>query len=94
MTRDEHRAKCIEAMARTLCDRNEPGPEWQDYVPDATAALDALRGLARIVPIEATEEMIDAAYLRGIHDHFAEEREAWRAMSAAGDLTNTPERKP
>jgi len=38
---DEYQAQRIEAAAKALCERNEPGPEWQDYIGDAKAALTA-----------------------------------------------------
>jgi hypothetical protein len=85
MTRDEYRARCIEAIAY--------GQKWEEVVEKdvyrchAAKILDSLHGIARVVPIEATEEMsisgIDAA-----------PGQTWRAMSAAGDLTNPPEQKP
>lgn len=90
MTRDEYRIACIEAMARILWGRNEPGPDWYEYIPDATAAFDALRKAGvRVVPAEATQEMVRA----GLKVR-PTVRETWNAMSAAGDLTNPPEGKP
>ncbi len=61
---------------------------------------DALHGLARVVPVEATEEMIDGELDRrdrltyGIGLDERSVSNAWRAMTAAGDLTNPPEEKP
>jgi hypothetical protein len=99
MTRDEHRAACIKAMAIAwLSKRGYPEtdvPDWlmRQTIEEQTAALDALRSAgARVVPIEATEEMIDAAYLPESPRRGAS-REIWDAMSAAGDLTNPPEGK-
>jgi hypothetical protein len=88
MTRDEHRAKCIEAMAAeisSVC-------AWPDNrsVEAAIRAFDSLHGIARVDPIEATEEMMTAGRVRtGIGDRHI----IWTAMSAAGDLTNPPEGK-
>jgi hypothetical protein len=64
-----------------------------DWREEATIVLDSLHGIARVDPIEATEEMIAAGsdaegYSEGdIHG-------IWKAMAAAGDLTNPPETKP
>jgi hypothetical protein len=87
MTRNDHREACAWAIMRCMNWENSTG-KWIA----AFAILDSLHGAgARVVPIEATEEMLDAAYYRGRADDFAEEREAWRAMSAAGDITNAPQ---
>jgi hypothetical protein len=88
MTHADLRAQCIEAMARTLCDRNEPGPVWRDYVPDATGAFDALHGIAFVNGMNCTVEMIDAGTE-------AERLQLpvgllFRRMAAAGDLTQHP----
>lgn len=126
MTRDD---LIIKAMCRamsiingedpdSICGFN-PHPQWKCYEDAATAAFDAQHGLARVCPIEATEEMI-AAYRGALkaqhnsmspeeikeiwprrrikgHGHvFPKDMKAharWRAMSAAGDLTNPPEKK-
>lgn len=69
---------------------------WEDEPPDyqkwvialATQLLDSLRGVARVNPIEATEEMIEAGY----NAFFTPDK--WKAMSARGDLTNPPDTKP
>lgn len=82
MTRDEHRAKCINEMAfRSGIDYDE-----------AEVAFDSLHGLARVVPIEATEEMIKAgmAVLVPTMQPIVAE-EVFHAMVAAGDLSNGPE---
>lgn len=81
MTRDEHRAKCIEAQALAYVKR------WQDGASRAdsfAAAFDALHGLARVTPLEATDEMIDAA------KPICPDIGTYKAMAAAGDLTNPP----
>jgi hypothetical protein len=75
IVRDKHRAKCIEAMAIGMT-----GCASDESIEDAAAAFDALHGIARVVPIEATEEMMGYGE-DGI-------REVWKEMSAAGDLTN------
>jgi hypothetical protein len=83
MTRDD-RAKCIEAMV-------EAGPRASTYLnwkKIMTAAFDSLHGIASVNPIEATDEMLNAWHQ---HDNPCS---AWRAMSAAGDLTNPPEGNP
>ena len=89
MTRDEHRAKCIEAM------REAYGKAWSQsktkkfsWQSGLTAAFDALHGVAFIDPIEATEDMV----LAGLSKFTVRQR--WRAMSARGDLTNPPEETP
>jgi hypothetical protein len=140
MTRDELRAKCIEAIARCLGDRNDA--PWQEFIDDATAAFDALNsfavvradehrakcidamigayvlqlkndscsslrqcmtaafdalhGIARVNPIEATEEMCQAAATLGdrVYPGWPGVSGYWDAMSAAGDLTMPPGNKP
>jgi hypothetical protein len=62
--------------------------EYEDIA--ATAAFDALHGIARVVPIEATEEMIMHAALQS--------NTTWayifRVMAARGGLTNPLEKNP
>lgn len=92
MTRDEHRAKCIEAMI-------EAGPQASSYLnwkKIMTAAFDAIRTAdARVDPVEATEEMIEAGELAaGAKWSGHPVVFIFSAMSAAGDLTNPPEGKP
>jgi hypothetical protein len=96
MTPAEHRVKCIEAVATAMihdmfaphelpvCDEL-----WRKYVHTATAAFDALHGIARVVPIEATHEMIYT-----IGPPFAWNSRIFGYMSAAGDLTDPPEGTP
>ena len=117
MTRDEHRAKCIEAMARSICwlwfmqDIAPSGVSWtddeisekvdqywQEYTDEATIHFDALHDIARVDPIEATGKMIAASdiYWQSEFPGFptmADVEGMWRAMSAAGDLTNAPENR-
>ena len=51
MTRDEHRTKCIEAMAMALIGGGN-APEWSKSLArhQATIAFDSLYGIARVVP--------------------------------------------
>jgi hypothetical protein len=81
MTSDEHRTKCADAIEIALGHMGIFISEVQ-----ATAALDSLHGIARVVPVEATKEMIDAA---------SKTKRPWadcfELMAAAGDLTNDPE---
>ncbi len=70
-----------------------------------TAAFDSLHDVAHVIPIKATEEMIDHvakaiedaqdADMEFKYDRPAEAlaRYAIAAMSAAGNLTNPPEEK-
>lgn len=66
MIRDEQRARCIKAMdhaMRALYD--DPMCSEPDFSKEATAAFDALHGLARIVPVKATPlEKEIAEYMR------------------------------
>ena len=91
MTRDEHRAKCIVSIGAALFHSSEL--RTQDEV--AAAALDALPTAgARVVPIEATEEMVLAVTGHECRLTTSMAREVWRRMSAVGDLTKPPEEKP
>jgi hypothetical protein len=97
MTRDDARAKCIEAMALAEL-HHEYGlvtfspVQILEAEARATAAFDSLHGIARVNPIEATEEMMMAcSEATGLMPMWAN---SWRAMSAVGDLTNQPEMKP
>lgn len=88
--RDEQRKACIEAIERAAA-ANAAGTsrEW------ATAILDALNGLARVCPIEATNEMLQAgARILGQESGWSDSMSCWNAMTATGDLTNPPGRKP
>jgi hypothetical protein len=94
MTRDEHRAKCIEAMVDAAQKIRAP---WvltlilrQVWVKVMAAAFDALYGIARVVPVEATPKMIEEYEL----SDYENIGEVWSALSALGDLTNPPEGKP
>lgn len=79
MTRDEHRAKCIEALNYML---RLHGAHSLISPFLAIELLDSLHGIVWVIPIETTEGMLQDSHIRG-----------WRAMAAAGDLTNPPEEK-
>lgn len=96
MTRDEQRKACIEAMKAGYLRYREPkdiGEFFDSFNAAFTAAFDALPSAGvRVVPIGATNEMLNAAY------RFQPDMEpyyigTWDAMSAAGGLTNPPETK-
>lgn len=78
MTRDEHRKACVEAIWVTLNDLLDDPLRLEE----ATAAFDALHGIARVCPIKATREMCLVCY----------ECDLSVALEA-GDLTNAPEEK-
>lgn len=82
MTRDEHREKCFDAMEAAYWRAFDKSDKVRDYL---AAAFDSLHGLAHVNSVEATElpDYVEAMF-----------QEVWRAMSAAGDLTNLPEQKP
>jgi hypothetical protein len=100
LTRDEHRAKCIEAMKVSA--RNGPLQtngkiayfSNAELVELFTAAFDSLHGIVRVDPIEATEEMIDEYALAEWSEDHEDVKSVWRNMSAAGDLTNPLEKQP
>lgn len=114
MTRTQHLNACIEAMADTAlagkviyADVEKPHVlefSRENWIEIMTAAIYALpKAGARVVPIEATPEMIAAAWrvLNSCGENCLEKygtgpavREAYVAMSAAGDLTNPTETKP
>jgi hypothetical protein len=85
--RDEHRAKCFEAM-ECAWPASVRVPPREALI----AAFDALHGIARVNPIEATEEMVKAGRFADTNEgyYFSE---LWRAMSITGDLTDPPEGK-
>jgi hypothetical protein len=83
MTREEHREMCIEAIHRAAMTVT-----WEA----AERAFDSLHGIVRVGPVEATEEMLHAALPISVRT--SSDPELWRAMSAAGDLTNAREGKP
>ena len=85
MNSAEHRARCIEAIETVLLKRFGYGWPLLDVI--ATEIFDALHGIARVVPTEATPEMELAAIKAPIG-------RTWHDMSAAADLTNPPEGKP
>jgi hypothetical protein len=88
--RGELREKCLVAMA-TAAQTRFPGlrhadPVWlshPDWLKICATAFDALHGIARVDPIEATEEMRKAAT-----HYFSDPLTAFETISAAGDLTN------
>lgn len=97
MTRDEHRAKCIEAMARATALHVEGVEEmWPDFIAVETAAFDSLHGFATVNAPNATEEMISEGRLAFLKTRPGEElyQRLWLAMSSTGALTNPPETKP
>lgn len=92
--RDDKRTECIEALRGAVNkEKRGNGMSWET----AEVAFDSLRGLARVVPIEATEEMI----VSGKQEYESDEiysresivKSVFQAMSSAGDLTNPPEKK-
>lgn len=98
MTRDEYRAKCIEAMARgrrTIMSGtgfNELSDKYMAIdLEFMTAAFDALHCVAFVEPLEATEEMIAAITFQTYPASMA--RADWRTISIIGDLTNQQEKK-
>jgi hypothetical protein len=90
MTRDEARAKCIKAMEAVA--RSDTGLPW---TPLLTRAFDALATAGvRVVPAEATEEMISAEETLREHHPGRPPAATFAAMATIGDLTNPPEKKP
>jgi hypothetical protein len=88
MTRDEHRAKCIEAMRSAVFHYRHSRRQFDWLLSEeAIVAFDSLHGIAAVCPLEVTEEMIEAYHSAGYGP-----RKEWAAMSAAGDLTNAPEK--
>jgi hypothetical protein len=98
MTRDEQRAACFDKMCRALV-----GAAW-DKMDEAVRetfrrgmrhAFDALHGTARVVPIEATADMLEAEIYSDELDCKPTPRDfciIFDAMSEDGDLTNPPEK--
>ena len=88
--KSELREKVIEAMATALWVAGGEEyisdvmgitqPPWKYYVKEATAALDALHGIVRVVPPEAAEDEI--------RDFI---RHAYQGMVASGDITQPKE---
>jgi hypothetical protein len=97
MTRDEARAKCIEAVAEKIAFDMDTLP-WalvnehhkNFYRRVARRSFDSLHGIARVNLPEATEEMIEAGNSIEDGDHLS----VWSVMAATGNLTNPPETKP
>ena len=102
MTRNEARAKCIEAGTTAILqkryglrDIRSNGDIVKITRDEFTAAFDALPlADVRVVPVEATEEMVEAAARDWDGRMSARSSGVWGAMSATGDLTNPPETKP
>ena len=101
MTRDEHRDECIEAIAlavarnmfpeHNLKKLDELGPRLARCYRDAGQdGLDALHGIARVCPIEATDETIyTRPHSHDVRDHG--NTHSWVSIEVAtdaGDLTN------
>lgn len=99
--REEYRAKCIEAMVRARYgnDLDIPGTlgaEFRQAALEMTAKeFDALHDIAFVVPLEVTEEMLEAArnYARNntTDDLDIAFEEIFLVMAAADNLTNAPE---
>ena len=85
MTRDQLRQKCIDAMkiAVPSAVRAEIAEWWLDEI--LNDLFDSLHGLVRVVPIEATEEMLQEWY--NSWSPSSDAKDAFNAMAAAGDLT-------
>lgn len=96
MTEDE----LIETMARAMVrvgspwvtPEKDPG-EWRDWVDEARAAFSAMRAAGYVlVPVEATEEMInvgrDTSRTENVRDHSLEGRirRIYRDMLAASPI--------
>jgi len=96
MTRDEQRAKFAKTMADALHDMTDDDPfSPEQELRIAYFILDSLHGIAFVNPIETTEEMWKAADDEWIAaEGYIDFSEFWRAMAAAGDLTNPQETKP
>jgi hypothetical protein len=86
MTRDEHRAKCGEAIASVVY-----GKKWNE-LDDATQRevwlnlglkiLDSLNGIVTVLTFETLEIMAETISYEDL-----------MSVAAAGDLTNEPEKK-
>lgn len=99
MTRDEHRAKCIEAMATVwLRNRGYESPAdipewiWRQTIAEQTAAFNALYGVAFVNPRQPTAEMIGAG--QSAEEDGMDLGRIFKAMATAGDLTNPQEKTP
>ena len=96
MTSDEHREKCFEVMEAACWDIwADSGLPWpgssasiRKIVKAAFYALPTAD--ARVVPVEATEEMLLSA---SEFDENSQQnaRRVWFLRAAAGDLTNDPD---
>jgi hypothetical protein len=89
MTRYEQRAKCIEAIKRAYIAAYGLGGVDAAFA----AAFDSLHGIARVVPIEATEDMQHSGSIM-IDGTWSEARMCYEEMTAIGVITNPPEGKP
>jgi len=90
MDKSELREKVIEAMAVAIAESfdglvwDELPDQWrQPYRDAAKAVLDALHGIVRVNPPEATEEMCLIARVNVLTNA----RALFKCMSAAGDIT-------
>jgi len=91
------RAKAIEAMARAVVQRQMPSYEveewihthpagWETVLEEQTIAFDAQHGIVRVVPPEATEEMVFAGEIASGGVDMV-----YRNMTQHGDLTKPRE---
>jgi hypothetical protein len=95
MTRDQQRNACFEKMAVARADGlwiAFTKEQRRSFIEDEKRVFDSLHGIARVNPVEATDEMLLAA------SEFDENSQQvccaiWRAMSTKGRLTNPPEVK-
>lgn len=98
MTSDELRQQCIDAMEVAadnalpcLCDKDGHPISPGDFHAAIEAAFDAMHGLVRLEPPEATPEMIEAGAMKVSYPAYSEAgrvaTNVWRVMAAAGDLT-------
>ncbi len=90
------RAELVAAMARAIQKRAEmldPDVTWNEWVPEATAALAAIESAGGVVvPREATPAMVDAHFQahNDAETFFADVPDVWRAMLAASPLAKEP----
>jgi hypothetical protein len=91
MTRDEQRKTCLQAMRHGYTARIAAS-EWEldDLM---VAAFDALYGIAFLVPINPTMEMLWAGTECGYAGDHGEATAVYTAMCSEGDLINAPEGK-
>jgi len=82
MTPDELREVLRGAVARALAEAAcLPEDIWRSSLPEATAALAAIRDVGyAIVPVEPTEAMISAYFNPVGSDEMTEAKQTWTAM--------------